>query len=157
MDDDGDPRSREPLQPHGASGSRMKALATWGVVLGTAVWTTFFFCFLVANAVMPEVIPDSWFLHMVRDHPSATLGIAMSAMSAFSVVAVLDVLSRDPIEIKFLGFELRGAAGPVVLWVLCFLAMVAGGEILWDNGPAVAAPAATASASAEPSLPGGSR
>lgn len=112
----------------------MKSLATWGVVLGTAIWTTFFFGFLVVNAVMPSAVADSWFLDMVRQHPGATLGIAMSAISAFSVVAVLDVLSRDPIEIKVLGFELRGAAGPVVLWVLCFLAMVAGCEILWDNG-----------------------
>jgi len=58
--------------------------------------------------------------------------MAISAISAFSVVAVLDVLARDPIEMKVLGFELKGAAGPVVLWVVCFLALVAGGKVLWD-------------------------
>ncbi len=113
--------------------ARLKSLATWGVVIGTAVWSAFFFGFLVVSALLPEAVPQSWFLAMLRQHPSGTLGIGLSAISAFSVVAVLDVLSRDPIEIKFLGFELKGAAGPVVLWVLCFIAMVAGAEVLWDN------------------------
>ena len=60
---------------------------------------------------------------------------------------MLDVLSRDPIEIRFLGFELKGAAGPVVLWTVCFLALVAGGELLWDN-PGLALPAAGPTATA---------
>jgi hypothetical protein len=103
------------------------------VVIGTALWTTFFFGFLVVSATFPEQVGESWFLRMLQEHPSGTLGIAISAISAFSVVAVLDVLSRDPIEIKVLGFELKGAAGPVVLWVVCFLALVAGTEVLWGN------------------------
>ena len=70
---------------------------------------------------------------MVREHPAGTLGVAMGAISAFSVVAVLDVFARDPIEIKFFQFELKGAAGPVVLWIVCFLAFVAGTELLWEN------------------------
>jgi hypothetical protein len=111
----------------------LKKLATWGVVIGTALWTAFFFGFLIVSATLPDSVADSWFLRMLQQHPSGTLGIAISAISAFSVVAVLDVLSRDPIEIKFLGFELKGAAGPVVLWVVCFLAMVAGTEVLWGN------------------------
>ena len=124
-----------------SSAGRLKELATWGVVLGTALWTTFFFGFLVTSALFPDAVPESWFLRMVQEHPSGTIGIAISAISAFSVVAVLDVLSRDPIEIRFLGFELKGAAGPVVLWTVCFLALVAGGELLWDN-PGLKLPAA---------------
>jgi hypothetical protein len=124
---DHDPPPRQP------AASTLKSMATWGVVLGTAVWTAFFFSFLVASALFPTVVPESWFLRMIREHPGGTLGLAISAISAFSVVAILDVLSRDPIEIKLPGFELKGAAGPVVLWVVCFLAIVAGGEALWNN------------------------
>jgi hypothetical protein len=124
---DRDPPGRRP------AASSLKSMATWGVVVGTAVWTAFFFAFLVASALFPDVVPDSWFLRMVREHPGGTLGLAISAISAFSVVAILDVLSHDPIEIRLPGFELKGAAGPVVLWVVCFLAIVAGGETLWDN------------------------
>jgi hypothetical protein len=138
----------EPQTPAAPGRSRLKLAATWGVVVGTAVWTGFFFGFLVVSAVYPEAVPESWLVTMVREHPSPTLGIAMSAISAFCVVAVLDVFARDPIEIRFLGFELRGAAGPVVLWALCFLAFVAALEVLWDNGGLGDARAATVSAPA---------
>ena len=121
---------------------RLKRCAIWGVVIGTAVWTTFFFGFLVISALFPKVIPDSWFLQMIREHPAGTLGVDMGTISAFSVVAVLDVFARDPIEIRFFQFELKGAAGPVVLWVVCFLAFVAGAELLWENkGVATSNPA----------------
>ncbi len=133
--------------PPNLSTVKLKTLATWGVVIGTALWTTFFFGFLVASALFPDAVAESWFLQMVQEHPGGTLGIAISAISAFSVVAVLDVLARDPIEIKFLGFELKGAAGPVVLWVVCFLALVAGGEVLWDNLGVKPPPAPTAASS----------
>jgi len=117
--------------------SNLKKYATWGVVMGTALWTGFFFTFLVFSALFPEVVPKSWLLDMILQHPSGTIGIAMSAISAFSVVAVLDVFANDPIEIRFWQFEVKGAAGPVILWVLCFLALVLGGEILWDNTAAL--------------------
>lgn len=116
-----------------AGPNRFKLFATWGLVLGTAVWTMFFFGYLVVSMTLPDLIPESWFLSMLKERPSATLGIAMASISAFSVVAVLDVLSRDPIEIKFLGFELKGAAGPVVLWVVCFFAVVLAMQALWSN------------------------
>ncbi|WP_230969152.1 hypothetical protein [Nitrogeniibacter aestuarii] len=112
---------------------RMKRYATLGVIIGTGVWTTFFFGFLVLSMLAPQVVPESWFLDMIRQHPAGTLGLAMGAISAFSVVAVLDVFARDPIEIKFFQFELKGAAGPVVLWVICFLAFIAATDALWEN------------------------
>ena len=116
-----------------ATNDPVKKYATWGVVIGTGIWTTFFFGFLVVSALVPEALPDSWFLRMVQRYPAGTLGVAMGAISAFSVVAVLDMFSRDPIEIRFFQFELKGAAGPVVLWVICFLAFIFGADILWDN------------------------
>ena len=102
------------------------------MVIGTAAWVTFSFSLVVASALIPTAVPDSWLLQMIRGHPVGTMGVGACAISAFSVVAVLDVLSRDPIEIRFFQFQLKGAAGPVVLWVLCFLTMVARFQILWD-------------------------
>jgi len=122
---------------------RMKRYATLGVIIGTGVWTTFFFGFLVLSMLAPHVVPESWFLDMIRQHPAGTLGLAMGAISAFSVVAVLDVFARDPIEIKFFQFELKGAAGPVVLWVICFLAFIAATDVLWENTGTNAAPEAS--------------
>ncbi len=114
-------------------GDPLKKWATWGVVIGTAIWTTFFFGFLVISALSPEIIPDSWFLDMIKTYPAGTIGVAISAVSSFSVVAVLDMFSRDPIAIRFFQFELKGAAGPVLLWAICFIAFVSGANLLWKN------------------------
>lgn len=111
----------------------LKKWAVRGVVAGTGIWTIFFFGFLVASALAPSLIPDSWFLDMIKEQPAGTIGVAIGAISSFSVVAVLDIFSRDRITFKFFSFELKGAAGPVVLWVSCFLAFVAGTHVLWES------------------------
>lgn len=138
----------------------VRTLATWGVIIGTALWTTFFFGYVIVGALYPTAISPSWFLSLLTQHPGGTLGVAIAAISAFSVVAVLDVIARDPLEIRVLGFELKGAAGPVVLWVVCFLVIVLGGHVLWDkpglsqlpHATPVASPAsATSSASSNES------
>ena len=36
-------------------------------------------------------------------------------------------------KFSFLGFEFEGASGPVVLWVLCFLAQMFGIWLLWNR------------------------
>ena len=113
--------------------SALKKWATWGVVIGTAIWTTFFFGFLVVSALIPHLIPDSWFLDMIKENPAGTIGVAICAISSFSVVVVLDIFSRDSISFKFFNFEFKGASGPVVLWIMCFLAFVAGTGLLWES------------------------
>ena len=132
---------RKPLaQPHeinaGTRSSlphdRLKNWATWGVVIGTAAWVTFGFSLLIASALIPAAVPESWLLQTIREHPGGTMGVSVCAISAFSVVAVLDVLSRDPIEVRFFQFQLKGAAGPVILWVVSFLTLVLGTQLLWD-------------------------
>ena len=48
-------------------------------------------------------------------------------------IPVVFLTSKDEPVNKVLGFELKGAAGPVVLWVMCFLVIVLGGHVLWDK------------------------
>jgi hypothetical protein len=112
---------------------RVRTLATWGVIVGTTLWTAFFFGYVIVGALFPTTVPPSWFLSLLTLHPGGILGVAIAAISAFSVVAVLDVMAHDPLEIKVLGVELKGAAGPVVLWVVCFLVIVLGSYVLWDK------------------------
>ena len=56
----------------------------------------------------------------------------MSAISAFCLVALLEI-SRGPIEFEVMVFKFKGASGPVVLWVFCFLAIIFAVNLLWDN------------------------
>ncbi|NNU66537.1 hypothetical protein G9X67_14760 [Rhizobium sp. WYCCWR 11152] len=52
-----------------------------------------------------------------------------AAFSLFLVVFLRQ--TTGPIEAKVAGFEFKGQSGPVVLWILCFLAIAASIKILW--------------------------
>lgn len=64
------------------------------------------------------------------DHFIAIFGLPSAAAAAFIIVTLFRHRG-EPIKIKGLGFEIEGAAGPVVLWVLCFLAICSGMKLLW--------------------------
>jgi len=101
-------------------------------VVGILVWAGFFFALLVYQSLYGEATPKTWFLEMVRQHPASTIGIGISAVPAFFIVAVLE-LTAGAVQFEALGFKFRGAAGQVVLWVLCFFAMVFATWLLWDK------------------------
>ena len=117
---------------HAAGISTLRRWITWAAVIGTALWAGYFFIFLVYQSIFGSTTSDNWFLRMVQEHPAATIGLAMSAITAFCLVALLEI-ARGPIEFEALGFKFKGASGPVILWVFCFLAMVFGVWLLWDK------------------------
>ena len=57
---------------------------------------------------------------IARDHAPAIIGIPWAGGAAFIVVLVLRT-SFGAVEFKVLSVEFRGASGPIVMWVLCFL------------------------------------
>ncbi|SDI55186.1 hypothetical protein SAMN04487926_11916 [Paraburkholderia steynii] len=101
-------------------------------VVGIMAWTGFFFAILVYQSLWGAEEPKNWFLQMVQHHPAATIGIGISAISAFFIVAVLQI-TTGAVQFDILSFKFSGAAGQVVLWVLCFLAMVFALWLLWNK------------------------
>ena len=69
---------------------------------------------------------------IARDHAAAMLGVPWAGGAAFIVVLLLRS-SFGRIEYKILGMEFKGASGPIVLWVFCFLAEVLGIRLLWNQ------------------------
>lgn len=112
--------------------STLRRWITWAAVIGTALWVGYFFLFLVYQTIVGSSISDNWFLQMIQEHPAATIGVAMSAISAFCLVALLEI-TRGTIEFEVIGFKFKGASGPVILWVFCFLAMIFAVWLLWDK------------------------
>jgi hypothetical protein len=58
------------------------------------------------------------------------VGLPAAAIAAFVVVAFLRQ-TAGPIEFEGFGFKFRGAAGQVILWLICFLAIAAAIKWLW--------------------------
>jgi len=102
-------------------------------VVGTLAWAGYFFAFLVYQSLFGAATSDNWFLKMLQQHPASTIGIGISAVSAFFIVTVLE-LTVGAVQFEAFTFKFNGAAGQVVLWVLCFLAMVFATWLLWDKG-----------------------
>jgi len=69
--------------------------------------------------------------NIVKDHAAAAFGIPLMWNCALLVVVILRS-TAGPIEFETpFGFKFRGASGPVVLWVLCYLALTTSARILW--------------------------
>jgi hypothetical protein len=66
----------------------------------------------------------------IFDHFAAVIGLPFAAISSLCLVLLLRY-SAGPIEFEGLGFKFKGASGPIIMWVLCFLAMVSAIKLLW--------------------------
>ncbi len=112
---------------------RFRRYANWTIIVGTGIAASYFLCFLVYHSLSGQSTAENWLLQVLHEHYAATIGVPLSAMSAFCVVLLLRVVYTGPIEMEALGFKFRGASGPVVLWVFCFLAIIFGFWLLWGR------------------------
>jgi len=108
------------------SEERFRAIAGWLVFLGTGVFSLVFLAFIVFHSWGSE----SWIVEIVKQHFSAAVGLPLAAIASICVV-LLFKYATGPIEFRVLGFEFRGASGPIVLWAMCFLAITLGIKLLW--------------------------
>ena len=63
-------------------------------------------------------------------------GLPVCGIAAFSIVCVLEILSKpktsggEKMEFKAFGLTFSGPAGPVTLWIVCYLSLVASMEMV---------------------------
>ncbi len=67
---------------------------------------------------------------VLHEHFAAIIGLPGAVAIAFLIVVFLRQTS-GPIEFEGLGFKFKGAAGQVVMWVVCFLAMAVAIKLVW--------------------------
>ena len=94
------------------------AASSVAILVGWCVW-------LVSVAFTVDILHE-----VARRHFLMLIGMPVCCMCSFIVLGVFRATS-GPIQFKALGFEFHGASGPVVLWVVVFLACVGGMVALW--------------------------
>ena len=104
----------------------IRRLIIWGVILGSGSVGVSYLIFLIYWTWQQQ----GWVKDVVQQHFSATVGLPLAAVGSFLLVTVLQI-SAGKIEFDALGCKLKGASGPVVLWVVCFLAIATGIKVLW--------------------------
>ncbi len=73
---------------------------------------------------------ENFIIGIIQGHFAAIIGLPFVALLSFSIVGILE-LSFGAIEFEGLGFKFKGASGPIILWVLCFLVVSMAIKILW--------------------------
>ena len=92
------------------------------LIVSIAVFSGIFFSYLV-YCVWSE---KPWvLLTILQEHFAGVMSIPLASIGSLCVVLVLRS-TEGPIELEGLGFRFAGAAGPVVLWALCFIVTVLG-------------------------------
>lgn len=110
--------------------STRSAIVKWGgygVAFASACFVISYFAFIIGLIWKG----NPWISDMVREHTAAMIGLPLAVVAALLVVAILQVVAVGQIEFEVGWVKFRGASGPVVLWVLCFCAMVGGIKWLW--------------------------
>ena len=71
-----------------------------------------------------------WISELLREHYVFFVGLPFAAMLAYFLVATLES-TRGLIEFEALGMKFKGASGPIIMWVVVFLAIVVAIRLVW--------------------------
>jgi hypothetical protein len=82
------------------------------------------FPYFILQGINPEFIP------LYKRNFIVIIGLPLAALAALFLVLVLRQ-TQGPIEFEGLGFKFKGASGPVIMWILVYLAFVASFKTLW--------------------------
>jgi hypothetical protein len=101
--------------------------------------TTAYYIILIASTVFGgtfviggsiSMLYDQKLYQIALDHFPATIGLPCAALASLCIVIFLEHTSGS-IEAECLGFKFKGASGPIVFWILCFLSITLAIKILW--------------------------
>lgn len=116
---------RETNQPES-----VRRVARWIILLATGAWGIFAGSFLAYHSLAE----GGFIIELTKKQFGAMILVPMAALMALCVVIILEWTAGD-IKFKGLSFEFEGASGPIVLWVFCFLAIVAALRAFWVTPP----------------------
>lgn len=90
--------------------------------------------FAIMVAALLWLLGTEWYNASLRqfivDHFPATIGIPAAYVFSFLIVAIFES-TAGKVKFEVLALKFEGAAGPIVMWVLCFLAIASSIRFLW--------------------------
>jgi uncharacterized membrane protein (DUF485 family) len=86
-------------------------------------------CYL-AFIVLSFLRQGGWLNVLLRDHYVFFVGLPFAALVSHFLVGTLEI-ARGRIEFEALGIKFKGASGPIIMWVVVFLAIVTAFRLVW--------------------------
>lgn len=74
--------------------------------------------------ICDQVFGHETWTNFVLENFSLVIGLPMAAALSFGIVMAFQQTADGPITMKFGPLEISGPAGPILLWVVCFMATV---------------------------------
>lgn len=106
--------------------SPLQKFMSWVAVILVTCMTGLFFWIIIRRGIQE----GAW-LKVTQEHFAAVVGLPAAAVGALFLVLVLRMAS-GPIEVDIGALKFKGAAAPIVFWLLCFLAMASAIKMLWS-------------------------
>ena len=103
----------------------ISTIIQWLTVVGAAIVAG---VFVIGTAM--TMLYDPRLYNLALEHVPATAGLPLAALASLAIVICLRT-TNGPIEFEGVGFKFRGASGPIVMWVVCFLAITVAIKLLW--------------------------
>jgi len=103
----------------------LRKYMSWGGMCGAVVFAVMFFFGVV------EYFYNGLWDQISASHFASLVALPGAAFTSFFVVLVLRTVA-GPIEFSVFKFEFKGASGPIVMWVLCFLAITLALRATWS-------------------------
>jgi hypothetical protein len=66
---------------------------------------------------------------MLAEHFAAVVGVPAAALLSAVLMTILRNLG--PIQLEAAGIKFKGASGPIILWVFCFVTLALCVKLLW--------------------------
>lgn len=106
----------------------VKKFASWVFVIGASLFSAaILFLLLMGGVAFPE------FYAIAIKHFATVVGLPLAAIASLFVVTVFRITIGQKLTFSVFGMKFEGASGPVVSWVLCFLAITLAIHTTWDN------------------------
>jgi hypothetical protein len=119
------PEEASPADANGRYNPRR--IIVWAAVAATACFASVG-VYPIGRAYLEN---QPWVDKMLQQHFAATAGLPCIAALAFLIVITFEA-RYEAIEMEFFGImKFKGAAGPIVLWVLCVITMACCVRMLW--------------------------
>lgn len=92
--------------------------------------TTAILLFSLFILIMSSAVYRARLVDFIFAQAPVAIGVPFCGTIAMFVVLMLRA-TQGPVEFEAVGFKFRGASGPIVMWVLCFLAAIVATKLLW--------------------------
>jgi hypothetical protein len=104
--------------------------------ISQAIWRNLVIALFIGLAIVVAAMSLNYFMYdetiidLSYRHFASIFGLPSAAAAALIVVLVTRSISGE-MNVEFLTFKFKGAAGEAIIWIFCFLSIVYAIQITW--------------------------